>query len=178
MTVEYKNLTANEITPELFDGFIRRQVVVKCRRRDGNGNWVIRDDPFIDDWSAEDYAFLVKCLKNTVNTGGLVRAAFADGCLKGFVSVESEIFGGENRYADLTSIHVSEDFRRKGIGSALFEAAKVWAREHGAAKLYISAHSAIESQDFYAAMGCVEAAVYNQHHVEQEPFDCQLECAL
>ena len=27
-------------------------------------------------------------------------------------------------------------------------------------------------------MGCVEAEVYNQKHVEDEPYDCQLECDL
>ena len=46
------------------------------------------------------------------------------------------------------------------------------------AKLYISAHSAVESQAFYKAMGCVEAEVYHQGHVEEEPYDCQLECGL
>ncbi|MEC4272258.1 hypothetical protein VJ923_03670 [Adlercreutzia sp. R25] len=53
-----------------------------------------------------------------------------------------------------------------------------WARERGAGKLYISAHSAAETQAFYKSMGCVEAEVYSQKHVEDEPFDCQLECVL
>lgn len=45
-------------------------------------------------------------------------------------------------------------------------------------KLYISAHSAVESQAFYKQMGCVEAQVYHLKHVEAEPYDCQLECKL
>ena len=45
-------------------------------------------------------------------------------------------------------------------------------------KLYISAHSAVESQAFYKALGCVEAQVYNKEHVEKEPYDCQMECIL
>jgi len=73
---------------------------------------------------------------------------------------------------------VSEDMRRGGIGKALFLAAAEWARKQGAKKLYISAHSAVESQAFYRAMGCVEAAEYHQKHVEAEPFDCQLEYVL
>ena len=48
----------------------------------------------------------------------------------------------------------------------------------GAKKLYISAHSAVETQAFYRAMGCVEAQEYNQKHVEAEPYDCQMECSL
>ena len=62
-----------------------------------------------------------------------------------------------------------------GIGKQLFQMASTWAREKGAKKLYISAHSSIESQAFYKAMGCVEALEYNKEHVEKEPCDCQLE---
>ena len=65
-----------------------------------------------------------------------------------------------------------------GIGSVLFRAAAGWARSHGGRKLYISAHSAVESQAFYHKMGCVEAVQYNREHVEKESFDCQLECVL
>ncbi|MCI9178870.1 MAG: GNAT family N-acetyltransferase [Lachnospiraceae bacterium] len=92
--------------------------------------------------------------------------------------MEAEIFGDEQRYCDLSSIHISEDMRNKGIGRTLFLAAKEWAKQKGAKKLYISAHSAVESQAFYQSMGCVEAEVYNQKHVENEPYDCQLECSL
>ena len=98
--------------------------------------------------------------------------------MKGFASVEAALFGGEQGYLDLSSIHVSEDMRGMGIGRALFLAAKEWAAGRGAKKLYISAHSAVESQAFYRTMGCVEAREYQQKHVEAEPYDCQLECVL
>ncbi|MBD5531002.1 MAG: GNAT family N-acetyltransferase [Lachnospiraceae bacterium] len=175
--IHYRELGEDEICMELFANFNRRQVVTKCRRRE-NGEWTVKDDPFIDDWTEADYHTLVACLKNTVLTGGFVYAAFYDGRLKGFTSVESTLFGGEQNYLDLTSIHVSEDMRGRGIGAALFLAAKQWAKKQGAGKLYISAHSAVESQNFYQKMGCVEAEVYEQKHVEAEPYDCQLECRL
>jgi len=171
----YRRLTEGEICRELFRDFIRRQEVTKCWRREGEG-WTIRDDPFVDDWSEEDYRFLVSCLRNTAATGGLVCGAFLDGRLKGFVSVEAEPFAGG--YLDLSSIHVSQDLRGRGVGKALFQRAKAWARERGGTKLYISAHSAVESQAFYAAMGCVDARVICRKHVEAEPFDRQLECEL
>ena len=79
---------------------------------------------------------------------------------------------------DLSSIHVSQDVRAQGIGRQLFDRAKAFAKARGAEKLYISAHSAVESQAFYRAMGCKEAQEYNQSHVDKEPFDCQLECLL
>lgn len=175
--IQYKNLSIEQINPKLFAGFIRRQTVTKCWRKE-NGEWIIKDAPFIDDWNEKDYNILISCLKNTLLSGGFVYAAFCDNILKGFVSVEPEFFGGENRYLDLSSIHVSQDLRGQGVGSVLFAAAKKWAGEKGARKLYISAHSAVESQAFYKKMGCVEAQIYHQRHVEAEPYDCQLECSL
>ena len=175
--MQYREIKENEINIQLFHAVRRRQVVTDCWRRE-NGKWVIKSDPFIDDWSAEDYEELVCCLKNTVSTGGLAYGAFADGCLKGFVSVEGEPIGSGRQYLDLSSIHVSEDMRGQGIGRELFSAAKRFARERNAQKLYISAHSAVESQAFYKAMGCVEAQEYNAGHVEKEPYDCQLEYVL
>lgn len=175
--LQYRKLSVDEICRELFNNFIRHQNVVKCWRREEN-KWIIKDDPFIDDWTETDYQILIRCLKNTVTSGGLVYAAFYDGDLKGFASVEPTLFGGEQKYLDLSSIHVSEDMRGKGVGKTLFLAAKKWAKEHNARKIYISAHSSVESQAFYKAMGCVEAEVYNEEHVQREPYDCQLECIL
>lgn len=175
--IEYRKLCKEEISRELFRNFIRHQNVTDCWRKE-NDKWVIKSDPFVDDWTEDEYQILITCLKNTIDTDGFVYGFFSDGDLKGFASVESGLFGGEQKYLDLSSIHVSEDMRGQGIGKSLFLAAKAWASEKGARKLYISAHSAVESQAFYKAMGCVEAQVYNQKHVEEEPYDCQLECEI
>ena len=175
MKVNYRELSANEINIELFQSFQRRQVVTDCWRKE-NGNWIIKSDPFIDDWGEQEYTALVNCLKNTVATGGVVYGAFVDGKLKGFSSVEGAPIGSGSQYMDLSSIHVSQDMRGQGIGKELFSAAKRFAVKNNKKKLYISAHSAVESQAFYRAMGCVEATEYNSEHIEKEPYDCQLEC--
>ena len=104
------------------------------------------------------------CLQNTVCTGGAVFGAFADGVLKGFVSVESAPLGRNGDYRDLSSLHVSQELRGQGIGRRLFALAREFAREQGALKLYISAHSAVETQAFYRAMGCTEAQEYDPEH--------------
>ena len=175
--IQYREVQADEINRDLFKDFIRRQVVTKCWRKE-NGIWVIREDPFTDDWSESDYRILISCLRNTVQTGGFVYAAFYMDMLKGFVSAEAELFGEERKYVDLSSIHVSEDMRNHGIGTRLFLAAKEWAGKRGADKLYISAHSALESQAFYKKMGCTEAQICLPQHTKAEPFDCQLECNI
>lgn len=175
--MDYRKLSVDEISVSLFEHFHRHQVVTKCWRKI-EGEWCIKEIPFTDDWGAEEYHILVDCLKNTISTGGMACGAFLENRLKGFVSVEPELFGSQKQYADLSSIHVSEDMRGQGIGRELFYRAVAWAKAHGAKKLYISAHSAVESQAFYKAMGCVEAKEYNPMHVEKEPCDCQLEKEL
>ena len=173
----YRPIEYSEIDTNLFASFVRRQIAEDCWRK-VDGQWTIKSDPFIDDWSEGDYIFPVKCLRNTIRMGGGVFGAFSDEKLKGFVSVEGILFGSEKQYADLSSIHVSQDMRGVGIGRKLFMEAEEYAKKCGAKKLYISAHSAVETQAFYKAMGCVEALEYNKQHVEKEPFDCQLEYTL
>lgn len=173
----YRTLSEKEICRALFSDFTRRQVVTQCRRK-RNGQWTLENDPFTDEWTETDYEELILHLQTLIRAGGFVGAAFYDNRLKGFVSVENRLFGTARQYLDLTNLHVSEEMRGRGIGKTLFCAAKAWAREHSAKKLYISAHSAAETQAFYQKMGCVEAREYNPAHVQKEPFDCQLECIL
>lgn len=175
--MEYRLLKEEEITRELFHHFIRTQNVTDCWRKK-DGKWCIEADPFIDDWNEEEYEFLVKCLKNTVRTDGIVYGAFNNNKLKAFVSVERELLGSRQQYSDLTSIHVSQDMRGTGIGKQLFHMAAEWAKQHGAKKLYISAHSAVESQAFYRSLGCIEAEEPNKEHIECEPYDVQMEYSL
>ncbi|MFV0394354.1 MAG: GNAT family N-acetyltransferase [Coprobacillaceae bacterium] len=175
--IEYRILQAKDINQQLFDNFIREQIVTKCWRKEGDV-WIIKDTPFIDDWSEEDYQILISCLKNTIESKGNVIGAFDDSILNGFVSVESQRFGSHNEYLDVSSLHVSKDSRGQGIGKQLFLLATQYAKQKDGKKLYISAHSAIETQCFYKAMGCVEAKEYHKEHVEREPKDCQLEYVL
>lgn len=174
---QYRELTAGELGVELFDQFERKQVVTDCRRKI-DGRWKVLPDPFVDDWTAGDYEYLVACLKRTLETGGVVWGAFVDGALKGFASVERKVFGSEAQYMELSSLHVSSDMRRCGMGAVLFLLAADFARNLGVKKLYISSHPAVETQEFYKAMGCVEAKEYSDDHVERASRDCQLEYVL
>ena len=174
--IEYRELGPS-VSREIFSAFIRLQVVTKCWRKI-DGRWVIKDAPFIDDWSEEDCLQGVAHLNDLLAHGGFVMGAFNNGELKGFVSVDARPIGGRGEYLDMTNIHISADLRGHGIGRHLFNSAADWARAQGAEKLYISAHSAVESQAFYKAMGCVDAQYISKRHAEKEPYDRQLEFVL
>ena len=168
-------LSEPQITRELFRYFNRRQEVTKCWRKD-QGIWMLKEEHFVEDWSEAQYQFLVECLKNTVNTGGIVLGAFVQEKLMGFASVESRRFGSERQYVQLSCIHVSCESRGLGFGKKLFQYASFGARRLGAEKLYLSAHPAQETQAFYHALGCVEAGEYDGDLASSG--DCQLECLL
>ncbi len=175
--MEYRTLAPKELTPSLFSSFIRRQTVRRCFRK-VNGVFVVRDISFTEDWGKKEYQYLTECLKRTIRTGGTVFGAFYHGRLKGFASLENLLFGSKAQYLELSSLHVSKDMRKKGIGRTLFLMAAQAAKRKNAKALYISSHSAVETQAFYRAMRCVEAREYDPAAVKREPFDCQLEFSL
>lgn len=177
MVIRYRALEEREVDRQLFASFIRRQQVTLCWRKRGD-RWDIQEDPFLDDWTEEDYQQLVIQLRRTIAAGGLCLGAFEEGVLKGFASVEAGLFGEKGNYLDLSNLHVSQDRRGRGIGTALFLAAGEWARRQGADRLYLSAHSAVETQRFYRKLGCVEAEYRHREHIAREPMDCQLEYRL
>lgn len=176
-TINYKELTTNDIDLSLFSSFDRHQEVEKCWRKE-NDEWILKDISFTEKWGLVEYQNLVYYLKNTIKTGGYVFGAFEEKRLVGFASIENEFFGSEKEYLQLSSIHITNGNRGNGIGKQLFHLVCDSARKTGAKKLYISAHSSKESKAFYDALGCVEATEYNAELVEMEPCDCQLEYLL
>lgn len=175
--MEYRELKIHDINISLFNSFQRRQVVTKRLEQVGD-EWNEINFNFIDDWEEHEYTFLIKDLQNTDKTGGLVVGIFLDNQLKGFASVESKLFGSKKEYIELSHIYTSNDMRGHGIGKVLFGYVASWAKEQGAKKLYISSHSAVETQAFYKNLGCVDAIEIDKKHVEDEPYDRQLEFIL
>lgn len=175
--VNYRHIKFEELNSDLFSSFIRHQEVNLCYRQ-VNQQWVIQENPFIDDWSSQDLKQLLEEIKEIHRQGGLVEGAFIDGKLKGFVVVSSQLLNEHLDYADLVHLYVSKDYRGQKIGTQLFLIAQNYALTLGAKKLYISLHSALETQLFYRCLGCVEATFLSRFHIEKEPYDCQLEYTL
>ncbi len=175
--ISYRELSEDEIDISLFAHFNRYQDVRRCWRKE-NEEWSLRDIAFTEQWGLEDYIHLIKCLQNTIKTGGAVFGAFYRNTFVGFASVENQFFGSHKQYLQLSNVHISYENRGMGIGKKLFSLSCKKAKELGAQKLYMSAHSSQETQSFYQAMGCVEAKEYNSMLVAEEPCDCQLEYSL
>lgn len=173
----YLSLTSVELSPTLLDDFPRRQAVHDVIRTVGGVRRVVAA-PFLDDWSAAERRALACRLHDVVAAGGFFAGAYRARQLVGFAAVDAALCGSRKQYADLLELHVAEDIRRRGIGRILFGLACDFARGLGAEALYLSAHSAVETQRFYAAVGCVDAREPQPAHVEREPYDIQLEARL
>lgn len=172
--ITYQELNKDDLRMDILDKFNRYQKVTRCWRKQ-NDRWVITGHPFIDDWNLKEKRDVVSEMVRCAGNGGTVYGAVADGTVIGFACISADFFGTKSKYADLLFLHVSAGHRRQGIGRQLFQLAAGSARRMGAEKLYISAHSAEESQAFYRGIGCVDAVEINQALAEKEPFDCQLE---
>lgn len=149
----------------------------KCWRQE-NGKWILKDVVFTEKWDAANYRLLTESLQNTVKSGGTVFGAFDQEKLLGFASLENVFMGLHKQYLPLSSIHVSCKYRGRGIGNKLFHLICAKAQQVGVEKLYISAHSAEETQAFYQAMGCVDAREVQTALAAREPCDRQLEYDL
>jgi N-acetylglutamate synthase-like GNAT family acetyltransferase len=168
-------LNKEDLYPELLKYFNRYQKVVWVWRN-VNGEKVLKEEPFIDDWNDERKKEVVsQDFKKCIEAGGVVLGGFIDDKLIAFATLKNDFFGSSNQYVLLSQLHVSYEYRHFGIGKCLFKKCVTIAKEWGVKKIYISAHSAEETQRFYNKVGCVEAKEINRKLVEQEPFDCQLE---
>lgn len=173
----YRPLTAENFTLHSLDGFVRRQHVRECWRR-VDGALVLRPVEYIEDWDLDERRRIAAALLRRLEAGGAAFGAFCAGEVVGFALVSGQRLGTRRQYADLFFFYVSEPFRGRGIGGALFAMARKAARQIGAEKLYISAHSAREVIAAYRALGCVEAEEIDPHHAAEEPCDVQMEYHL
>ncbi len=173
--IQIKEITNADLHGGLLNGFDRTQKVeLVWRVIDGEKQVVpcvfteAWDERLLRDIVFGDFA-------EAMEFGGKVFLAYEEDRLLGFATLGGEPLGLEGEYMQLIQLHVSHLERGKGIGKKLFFHCAREAGEMGAKKLYISGHSAVETQAFYASMGCMDAEWIFREQVEHEPYDIQLE---
>lgn len=175
--IAYSIISEENFSLTSLDEFIRRQEVRECWRR-VDGQWKLLPIAYVEDWDLEARRLRAGRILRGIRSGGAAFGAWSGGNVVGFARLALPRFGSADQYIDLAQLHVSEPFRRRGVGGSLFRLACQGARELGAKKLYISAHSARESVAAYRKYGCVLAEEVNQILAEKEPCDVQMEFLL
>lgn len=169
--IEIKRLDTDQFSLDSLRGFNRHQTV-KYIYKLADSRLTLTLHPFEETWSQE---------RKKEKAAEMISGRFTVFCaydkerIIGEIMLVPELDLGR---MIIDSLHVSEEYRRKGIGKALFETAKAEAGKHGAKALYLSACSAQETIDFYLAMGCRVSPNPIQAYADREPFDIQMECPL
>lgn len=177
MAIHYKKLDGNHFNTHSLDRFVRHQQVKECWRK-VDGQWKLVPIEFAENWSVEQCQKIAADVALHMVKDQTAIGAFDGEEVVGFITVSHSIFGNTAKYVELVCFQVSEPYRGKKIGKALFQQACAEAKRLGADKLYISAHSSQESQAAYQALGCVHAAEINRKLAEEEPCDVPLEFVL
>lgn len=177
MIIKYKKLSVENFSMTSLDNFQRYQEVFYCWRNI-NGKYMLQPIHYIEDWSFYEKRRLAEKILNGIVNGGIAYAAVINDEIVGFAYLDGKLFGSKNQYIDLAEFYVSKPQRRKGIGKKLFDMVCNGAKELGAMKIYISAHSAEESIAAYKSYDCVLAEEINIDLAEMEPCDLQMEYCL
>jgi len=173
--IEIKELTLSDINDNLFDNFIRYQKSTKSWYKI-NGNWALINEEDITDWDKNQKDSLIKLFLDTIiEKRGNIFGAYKDKKLIGFSVLLNNRFGTKEQYVNLAYLHISLDYRHKGLGKKLFGLCVEKAKENGNEKIYISANNAEESIKFYLMNGCKDAMEINEQLAEEEPTNRQLE---
>ncbi|MEA3502574.1 MAG: GNAT family N-acetyltransferase [Actinomycetota bacterium] len=78
----------------------------------------------------------------------------------------------------LALLHVSRRYRRRGVASALWSAAKQIAVDAGAESMYVSATPSNSAVGFYLSRGCQLAQPPHPVLLAEEPEDCHFVCPI
>ena len=167
-------LTIDSITPGILSSFRHSQLITrKWIRR--NDQWEITNSSILREWDDQKRLWIPQYLRQQIEHGGAVIAAFEIEELVGFCSIDGYLLGRTAKYANLTMLFVDDKWKRNGIGRKLFIEICKYAKSMKADKLFISAIPAVESLDFYFSIGCKDTNEIIPEYVDTE-YDRYLEC--
>jgi len=108
--------------------------------------------------------------------GGAVHGVFDGARLVGVAILEERFIGTPLDQLQLKFLHVSRDYRHRGLGRRLFAWARGEAGRRGAKRLYVSATPSKHTVDFYLRCGCRVTDEPDPELLALEPEDIHLEC--
>lgn len=176
-SINYIQLRSDNFPSIALDHFIRYQEVkFSLQIVEKEPTFVPTDS--IEDWSLTQRRNTAEFIQKSISNGGFAFGAMSNDEIIGFILVTSPFFGNKNQYLELKLFHVSAPYRNHGIGRKLFQLACTAAKQIGAAKLYISAHPAKETQLAYRQFGCANCAEHFPEKTLQDPNCIEMEYVL
>jgi predicted N-acetyltransferase YhbS len=141
-----------------------------------NGELALKPAYFdIQGWPPGEAELYTPILFDCYDRGGTFWGAFEHETLVGVAILESKFIGSRQDTLQLKFLHVSRDYRKRGIASTLFKFAVKKAGTLGATKLYISATPSENTVNYYLHLGCVLATEIDPELFALESEDIHLE---
>lgn len=129
-------------------------------------------------WPAGEAARYTPVLEECHDQGGWFHGLFEGGRLVAAAVLENRFIGRGQDMLQLKFIHVSSDYRGRGLGRRLFRLAEEEARRRGAKRMYVSATPSERTIGFYLSLGCKVTAEPDPELFVLEPMDIHLEYDL
>lgn len=169
-------LKPSDIHPQMLQAFHHKQVI--------SSKWIKKEDRYelmdtyeVREWDSGKRVWITQYLWQQMHRGGFVVGAFCDNRMVGFASLDGVLKGIPEKYANLTMLFVDDEWRRQGIGKALFEQICLCAGKMKADKIFISAIPSFDTISFYLKLGCTDAQYVIESFVDTQQ-DRYLEYAL
>ncbi len=135
----------------------------------GLGGLVLQErlvsSPFVKNYDAERERPMWDAARFDLSNWGLI-GAHADGTRVGGVVIAFNtpavhMLEGRTDLAVLWDLRVAPEWRRRGVGALLFEAAEGWARQRGCRRLKVETQNInVAACRFYARQGCALGAIH------------------
>jgi predicted N-acetyltransferase YhbS len=173
-TTEYRTLRRDEI--ELIWTIDRRELIERIYRlADGT----LRLEPHnvdVPGWQPDKVRASTPGLYECFDRGAVFFGAFEGGRLVGNAVLDTLWLGPRRDLLQLKRLHVSRDYRARGVGAHLFQQAREAAHARGARGLYISSAPTENTVRFYQRRGSILMETPDPELFAFEPEDIHLEC--
>ena len=172
-------ITTRELLREEIEGIwgIDRSEVIENIYYFENGVLVLKTEHIeAQGWPAGEAEKYTPILYDCFDRGGWYCGAFVGEKLIGTAILESKFIGKNKEKLQLKFLHVSRAYRNRGLGTQLFELARLTARQRGARRLYISATPTENTINFYLRLGSTLTEDPDPELFALEPEDIHLEC--
>jgi predicted N-acetyltransferase YhbS len=174
--IKEKLLSRNEIR-NIWE--IDRSEVIKGIYYLRNGKLVLEPEHYdLKGWPSDEEEKYYPILEECFDRGGWFYGLFQRNKMIGAVVLDNKFITFNNNYLQLKFLHISHNYRGKGLGRKLFELASNEARKRQAKYLYISATPSENRINFYLRLGCKIMSVPDKDLFQLEPEDIHLEYDL
>lgn len=156
----------------------RREVIENTYYLEG-GKLVLKPEHYdMRGWPTGEPEHYTPILLDCFDHGGYFLGAFSGDLLVGAIVLENRFIGSARNTLQIRFLHVSNIYRKQGLGKKLFYLAVEKALEREAKKLYISATPSENTINFYLQLSCVLAKEIDEELYSLEPEDIHLEFDL